>query len=218
MIIAIDGPAGAGKSTIAKKLSKQMGYMYLDTGAIYRTITLDLCNRNIDIENKKLLEDSLADIDMKYTMDHIYLNGKIVDDEIRTESISQKTSQYSSKSEIRVFAVDMQRNISLNEDIVLEGRDIGTVVFPNADYKFYLTASEEVRGNRRYKDMVDKGMDTSLNAIIKSIKERDFNDKNREISPLAKADDAIEIDTTSMTIDEVVEKMVSCIKGGTNAL
>lgn len=218
MIIAIDGPAGAGKSTIAKKLSKQMGYMYLDTGAIYRTITLDLCNRNIDIENKELLEDSLADIDMKYTMDHIYLNGKIVDDEIRTESISQKTSQYSSKSEIRVFAVDMQRNISLNEDIVLEGRDIGTVVFPNADYKFYLTASEEVRGKRRYKDMVDKGMDTSLNAIINSIKERDFNDKNREISPLAKADDAIEIDTTSMTIDEVVEKMVSCIKGGTNAL
>ena len=218
MIIAIDGPAGAGKSTIAKKLSKQMGYMYLDTGAIYRTITLDLCNRNIDIENKELLEYSLADIDMKYTMDHIYLNGKIVDDEIRTESISQKTSQYSSKSEIRVFAVDMQRNISLNEDIVLEGRDIGTVVFPNADYKFYLTASEEVRGKRRYKDMVDKGMDTSLNAIINSIKERDFNDKNREISPLAKADDAIEIDTTSMTIDEVVEKMVSCIKGGTNAL
>jgi len=218
MIIAIDGPAGAGKSTIAKKLSKEMGYVYLDTGAIYRTITLDLCNRNIDIENKVLLANSLANIDMKYTMEHIYLNGMIVDDEIRTESISKKTSHYSSKSEIRVFAVAMQRKISLNEDIVLEGRDIGTVVFPNADYKFYLTASEDVRGERRYKDMVDKGMDTSLKEIIDSIKERDFNDKNREISPLTKADDAIEIDTTSMTINEVVEKMVRCIKGGVNAL
>jgi cytidylate kinase len=218
MIIAIDGPAGAGKSTIAKKLSKKMGYMYLDTGAIYRTITLDFCNRNIDIENKKMLKDYLLNIDMKYTVDHIYLNGKIVDDDIRTESISQKTSQYSSKSEIRAFAVEMQRNISLNENIVLEGRDIGTVVFPNADYKFYLTANEEIRGQRRYKDMLDKGMDTSLKKIINSIKERDFNDKNREISPLVKAKDAIEIDTTSMTIEEVVEKIISCIKGGVNAI
>ncbi|SHI70425.1 cytidylate kinase [Dethiosulfatibacter aminovorans DSM 17477] len=218
MIIAIDGPAGAGKSTIAKKLSKQMGYMYLDTGAIYRTITLDLCNRHIDVENKELLAESLSEIDMEYTTDHIFLNGKIVDDEIRTESISQKTSHYSSKSEIRVFAVEMQRNISLNEDIVLEGRDIGTVVFPNADYKFYLTASEEERGKRRYKDMIDKGMDTTLEEIVDSIKKRDFNDKNREIAPLSKADDAIEIDTTSMTIDEVVEKMVNCIKGGVSAL
>lgn len=218
MIIAIDGPAGAGKSTIAKKLSKQMGFMYLDTGAIYRTITLDLCNRNIDIEDRELLAGSLEGIDIEYTMDHIFLNGKIVDDEIRTESISQKTSLYSSKPEIRVFAVEMQRSISMNEDIVLEGRDIGTVVFPNADYKFYLTASEKERGKRRYRDMVDKGMDTTLEEIIESIKTRDFNDKNRKISPLTKADDAIEIDTTSMTIDEVVEKMVSCIKGGVSAL
>jgi cytidylate kinase len=112
----------------------------------------------------------------------------------------------------------MQRNISLNENIVLEGRDIGTVVFPNADYKFYLTANEEIRGQRRYKDMLDKGMDTSLKKIINSIKERDFNDKNREISPLVKAKDAIEIDTTSMTIEEVVEKIISCIKGGVNAI
>jgi cytidylate kinase len=218
MIIAIDGPAGAGKSTIAKKLSKELGYVYLDTGAIYRTITLDLCNRNIDIDDKNILSASLANINMRYTMDHIYLNGKIVDDDIRTESISQKTSHYSSKAEIRVFAVEMQRKISLNEDIVLEGRDIGTVVFPKAEYKFYLTASEEVRGKRRYKDILEKGTDTSLEEIINGIKKRDYNDKNREISPLAKADDAIEIDTTSMTIDEVVERMINCIKGGVNAL
>lgn len=218
MIIAIDGPAGAGKSTIAKKLSEKMNYMYLDTGAIYRTITLDLCNRNIDIENKKILINSLTNIDMKYTINHIYLNGKIIDDDIRTEYISQKTSEYSKKSEIRLYAVDMQRNISLNENIVLEGRDIGTVVFPNADFKFYLTASEEVRGKRRYNDMKDKGIDASLEEIINNIIKRDYNDENRKIAPLIKANDAIEIDTTSMTIDEVIEKMISYIKGGVNAI
>lgn len=212
MIIAIDGPAGAGKSTIAKLISKKLGFLYIDTGAIFRVITLSLINSKININYEDELINHLENIDFKYTTNHLFLNGKIVDEEIRTEIISNKTSEYSGNYLVRNYALKFQRELANLQNVVLEGRDIGTIVFPNADYKFYLTASEEIRGIRRHKELTNKGIDISLNDVIQNINERDNNDKNRKIAPLKKAKDAIEIDTTHFDIPEIVSKIINCIK------
>jgi cytidylate kinase len=212
MIIAIDGPAGAGKSTVAKKVSRELNFIYLDTGAIYRAIALYLVRNNTDITNDTSIKKALTSINLKYTTEHIYLDNKIVDNELRTEEISKKTSDYSKLYLIREFATSFQRNIAINENVVLEGRDIGTVVFPDAEYKFFLTAKTEIRGKRRFEELLSKGEEASLDAIIKSIEKRDENDKEREIAPLKKAEDAVEIDTSSISIDEVVSIIISYVK------
>jgi cytidylate kinase len=212
MIIAIDGPAGAGKSTVAKKVSRELNFIYLDTGAIYRAIALYLVRNNTDITDNDSVKKALNIINLKYTSEHIYLDNKIVDNELRTELISKKTSDYSKLYLIREFATSFQRDIARNENVVLEGRDIGTVVFPDAEYKFFLTAKAEIRGKRRFEELLTKGEKASLDDIIKSIEKRDENDKEREIAPLKKAEDAIEIDTSSISIDEVVSIIISNIK------
>lgn len=213
MIIAIDGPAGAGKSTIAKGVSKEFNFIYISSGKIYRAIALYLLNNNIDIASKDEIKASLKYINISYE-NELLLNEKPVENEIYSEIISKNTSEISKIDFIREFVQDILREISMNKDIVMDGRDIGTVVFPNADYKFYLTASIAVRAKRRHKELKNKGVNISYKEIYDSIKDRDFNDMNREISPLKKAEDAIVIDSSDMSITKVIEKISSLIKIG----
>ncbi|MDP3387478.1 MAG: (d)CMP kinase [Eubacteriales bacterium] len=212
MIIAIDGPAGAGKSTVARKVSEILGFMFIDTGAIYRAVTYSLIKDNINLGNKEELECYLNRIDLIYTSDHIYFQGSIIDREIREEPISSKTSDYSKNPVIRSFATGFQRKLAENNDVVMEGRDIGTVVFPNADFKFFLTASHEVRGRRRYKELKKSDNGVSLEETIEAIRIRDKNDSNRELAPLKKAADAVEIDTSNIGIDQVIDAIIGYIR------
>ncbi|MFO7887957.1 MAG: (d)CMP kinase [Eubacteriales bacterium] len=206
MIIAIDGPAGAGKSTIAKELSKKFNFTYISSGKIYRSIALYLINNNIDTKDKKLVKNEIKNIDITYD-DEFYLNGNTVEDFINSDLISKLTSDISKFSFIRSFVQNIIENISKGKDIIMDGRDIGTKVFPNADYKFYLTASVEERANRRFKELKEKGLDVKYKAICESIKDRDFNDTHRNISPLKKAGDAVVIDSNNKSIKEVVDEM-----------
>lgn len=212
MIIAIDGPAGAGKSTVAKRVSEILGFMFIDTGAVYRAVTYSLIRDNMDLDNNEELENYLNSMDLKYTTNHIFLQGVVIDSEIREESISSKTSDYSKNPVIRTFATDFQRKLAENNDVVMEGRDIGTVVFPNADFKFFLTASYEVRGRRRYKDLKKSDPDISLEETIESIRIRDKNDSQRELAPLRKAADAVEIDTSDIDIDQVINIIIEYVR------
>ncbi|MBV1757231.1 MAG: (d)CMP kinase [Dethiosulfatibacter sp.] len=212
MIIAIDGPAGAGKSTVAKKVSALLGFMFIDTGAIYRAITYSLIKDGIELDNIELLEDYLNNIDLKYTSEHIYFQGSVIDREIREEIITSKTSDYSKNSIIRSFATDFQRKLAKNNNVVMEGRDIGTVVFPNADFKFFLTASYEIRGLRRYEELKKSDDDVSLEETIEAIRIRDKNDSNRELAPLKKAADAVEIDTSDIGIDQVIDIIIGYVR------
>jgi CMP/dCMP kinase len=212
MIITIDGPAGAGKSSVAKLVSQYLNFLYLDTGGIYRTMTLYLLRHNTDINDPEALKKALESIHIRYTSSHIYLNEQKVDHLLRTESISRNTSDYSKNALIREFATRLQREIARDENVVLEGRDIGTVVFPNAEFKFFLTASDTIRGQRRYEELKKKDISVSLDEIIENIKVRDENDMNREVAPLKKAKDAIEIDTSKLTIEQVAKLIVNHVK------
>ncbi|MBN2287488.1 MAG: (d)CMP kinase [Tissierellales bacterium] len=212
MIITIDGPAGAGKSSVAKLVSQYLNFLYLDTGGIYRTMTLYLLRHNTDINDPEALKKALESIHIRYTSSHIYLNEQKVDHLLRTEAISRHTSDYSKNALIREFATRLQREIARDENVVLEGRDIGTVVFPNAEFKFFLTASDTIRGQRRYEELKKKDTSVSLDKIIENIKKRDENDMNREVAPLIKAKDAIEIDTSKLTIEQVAKLIVNHVK------
>jgi cytidylate kinase len=212
MIIAIDGPAGAGKSTVAKRVSEILGFMFIDTGAIYRAVTYSLVRDEIDLNNRESLENYLKDIDLKYTSEHIYFRDAVIDSEIREETISKKTSDYSKNPVIRSFATDFQRKLAKNNNVVMEGRDIGTVVFPEADHKFFLTASHDVRGRRRYEELKKSNKDITLEKTIEAIRLRDKNDSSRELAPLKKAADAVEIDTSHIGIDEVIETIIGYVR------
>ena len=208
LVIAVDGPAGAGKSTIAKLIAEKLNINYIDTGAMYRAITYKCLQNNIDINNEKEVINIAKNCEIDFKDNNIYLNGEILTDEIRTMEVSNNVSNVAKIKEVRYLMVDVQRNIGKVSSVILDGRDIGSYVFPNADYKFFLIATPEERGNRRYKELVNKGYDVNLEEIIKDIIKRDEIDSNREFAPLVKAEDAIEIDTTGKSINEVVQSVL----------
>ena len=216
MIIAIDGPAASGKSTSAKLLAKELGYLYLDTGAMYRCIAFSILENKIDISNQDSLTKFLKnfEIDLKKTNNNLsfFVNGKNVTNKIRKSDVSQKVSEVSAIPIIREYMVRIQRSFTKNNSCVMEGRDIGTVVFPNAEFKFFFIASDEVRAKRRQLELESLGEKKSLVNLMHEIKKRDKFDSERGHSPLRKAFNAIEVDTTNMTIDEQVNFMISKIK------
>lgn len=204
-IIALDGPSGSGKSTIANILAKKLKISYLNTGSMYRAVTLFFLENNIK-KSDKIDIDLLRKINIDIKEDRVFLNEKDVSDKIRNKEVTENVSWVSSIFLVRKYLVDMQRKISQNKSIILDGRDIGTVVFPNAKYKFFLVASSEVRAKRRYEQ---NEIDKSLEEIQKDIEKRDYLDSHREISPLKKAEDAIEIDSSNLTIDETIEEIIN---------
>ena len=214
--IAIDGPAGTGKSTVAKILAERLDYMYVDTGAMYRTIALACIRKGIDLADEaavsKVCEE--ADISIKYEngVQVMYLDGENVSEAIRNEEVSKAASDTSKFLKVRERLVQMQRDLTKEYNVIMDGRDIGTAVLPNATLKIYLTASVQVRAERRYQEYKEKGIACELEEIKKDIEQRDHNDMTREISPLRKADDAVEVDTSDLTIDEVVQKIIDLWK------
>lgn len=216
MIVAIDGPAASGKSTSAKLLAKELGFLYLDTGAMYRCVSWAVIKDEIDLSNDRQLLNFLKKfkIDLKNTGNRssFYVNNKDVTDLIRKSNISQRVSEVSAVPDIRDFMVDIQRNYAKSENCVMEGRDIGTVVFPKAEVKFFIIASDEVRAKRRKLELESLGEKKSLSELIDEIRRRDDFDSNRGHSPLKKAFDAIEIDTTDLSIDEQVKLMLGIVK------
>ena len=207
--IAIDGPAGAGKSTIAKRLAKELGYQYVDTGAIYRTVAyfLDLLGVSPkDVDGVERYIDELT-VEIEYDEDgvqHMIMNGMDVTADIRTQDISQKASLVSAHAVVREMLLDMQRDVAKQYNVIMDGRDIGTVVLPKANVKIFLTASAEVRAKRRTEELMAKGQKANYAQILKEIQQRDYQDTHREIAPLKMARDSIKVDTSEMDIDQVV--------------
>lgn len=214
MQIAIDGPSGAGKSTIAKELSKRLGYEYLDTGAMYRALALIFSNHGfIEYKNESLVKNLLENIDIDILDGKIYVNGDDVSETIRDEKIGMLASKISSYPQIREFLVDKQREIAKGKNIIMDGRDVGTVILLNAECKIFLTANLSERARRRVEQLKEKGIDSHYDVVLKDIKKRDYDDTHREHSPLKKADDAIEIDCTDLTIEETVNKILRNLPG-----
>lgn len=208
--IALDGPAGAGKSTVAKAVAKELGIVYIDTGAMYRTAALFAIRNGIDIKNEReKLISRLDDIkmDILYTDkgQRMMLLGEDVSDKIRTEEVSMGASNIAVIPEVRLKLVDMQRELAKSKNVIMDGRDIGTYVLPDAELKVFLTASPECRAERRYKENIDKGMDCTLGDILEDIKKRDKNDSERDFAPLKCAEDAVLVDSTNMTLQEVIK-------------
>ncbi len=216
MRIALDGPSGSGKSTVAKRLSKELNILYLDTGAMYRATALKALSLGIDTFDIGGVSSFVGNLDLeiKYIdgTQHTFLDGEDVSEKIREPHVSMAASNISSLKCVRLKMVEMQRKIAASMSCVLDGRDIGSFVLPDADYKFYITASVDVRTERRYAELVAKGHGVDKDLLKKEIEQRDFNDKNRDFAPLVKADDAVLIDTSDMTVDEVVSKILSYIK------
>ena len=212
-IIAIDGPSGSGKGTIAKEVAKRLNYTYIDTGAMYRGVSLKSIRDNIDIKDEKELVNILKNIDIRLTNDgKCFLDDEDVSDEIRSIDVTKRVSKISLIVPLREVMKDKQREYANIDNIVMEGRDITTVIFPNADYKFYLDATVEERANRRYKQNKEKGINASYEDIIESIIERDNDDKNRKVGALKRTDDQIYIDSSDMTIEEVINKIMEEVK------
>ena len=220
MIIAIDGPAASGKSISAKLLAKELNFLYLDTGAMYRCVAFSIMEEQIDISNKNSLRKFLKEfeIDLKYDDGSLtfFANGRNVTNKIRNSNVSQKVSEISAIPVIREYMVDIQRNFTKDNSCVMEGRDIGTVVFPDAEIKFFVVASDEARAKRRQIDLESLGERRSLNDVMDEIKKRDKHDSERGHSPLRKAFNAIEVDTTNMSINEQVSFMINKVKLTTN--
>ncbi len=211
-IVAIDGPAGSGKGTVAEILSKKCNLVNIDTGATYRCVALAMLRNNLTLDDRDKIIELSKNIDIKFGLNNeVYLNGEDVTKEIRSKEVTQIVSQVSSIVEVRKNMVELQRNLAKDYDAVMEGRDITTVVLPNANYKFYLDASLEARVNRRVKQNKEKNIDMSYDEIYENIKARDYNDMHKEVGSLMRTDDQIYIDSTNMTIDEVVDKMVNII-------
>ena len=210
--IAIDGPAGAGKSTIAKALAKELGFRYVDTGAIYRTVAyfLDLLGVSPkDVDGVERYIDELTVV-IEYDDEgkqHMLMNGMDVSDEIRTQDISQKASLVSAHAVVREALLDMQRDVAKHYNVIMDGRDIGTVVLPKADVKIFLTATPEVRAKRRYDELIAKGQKAQLETILKEIKQRDYQDTHREIAPLKMCRDSVKLDTSELDVDGVMAEM-----------
>lgn len=209
--IAIDGPSGAGKSTIAKAVAKKLGIDYIDTGAMYRAVGYKVKTNGVNVENADDLRKMLDDTDIDFVNGDIKLDGQSVNDVIRTPEISKMASIVSAKAPVRTKLVEIQRNMGTRKSIIMDGRDIGTNVLKDAEYKIYLTASAEERADRRYKELVEKGQTVNYDQILQDIKDRDHNDMTRELNPLCKADDATELDTTGMNIEQVIDAVLGIV-------
>ena len=216
MNIAIDGPAGAGKSTIAKKVAKEMGFIYVDTGAMYRAMALYILQHGIDEKNEQAIAAACDDIDVALRYEageqRVLLCGEDVSKEIRREEVGNMASVTSVYGCVRKKLVSLQQQLAAKEDVIMDGRDIGTCVLPQAPLKIYLTASVETRAKRRYKELCEKNVTCDLAEIMKDIEDRDYRDMHREISPLKQAEDAVLVDSSDMTIDEVVTTIITFAK------
>lgn len=214
--VAIDGPAGAGKSTIAKLVAKEKGFIYVDTGAMYRGLAIHFIKKGIaPEETDKIIsacEDAEVTIGYENGIQQIYLNGENITAMLREEAVGNMASVSSAVPAVRAKLLDLQRNLAETKDVVMDGRDIGTNILPNADVKVYLTASVECRAQRRYKELTEKGVECNLEEIAKDIEERDYRDMNRDIAPLRQAEDAVLVDSSDMTIEEVVEAIKKLCK------
>ena len=210
--VAIDGPAGAGKSTIAKLVGKEFGLMYINTGAMYRAVALVASKQGVTANEPEKLLEIIKDMEMHFENDDLILNGKNIQDEITLPEISGMVSEYASIPEVRVELVKLQRLMSEQYDVIMDGRDIGTVVLKDSKYKFFLTASAEERANRRYKEFINRGIDVNYDELLKDIIKRDHIDSTRKVDPLRKADDATEIDSSNYNIQQVVEIICNYIK------
>ena len=208
-LIAIDGPVGAGKSTVAKITAKKLNIIYVDTGAMYRAVGLYVTRKGLDTKKSEDVNSVLGEINLDVKLSNegqmIYLNGEDVTKLIRTPEISMAASNVSAIPEVRVKLVDMQRKLAETKSVIMDGRDIGTVVLPNATTKIYLNAELDERADRRYKELIKKGQDVTFEDVKADIVKRDTNDMSRAVSPLKKADDAIELDTTGLTLEEVID-------------
>lgn len=212
MIIGIDGPAGSGKTTVAKLLAKRLGIFYLDTGAMYRALTLKAIEIKVDLSDQDTLKKIAGELSLEFKEGRVYLDGLDVSDRIRTPFIDKSISLVVAQPEVRAVMVKLQRNMVAKGDFVVEGRDITTVVFPEAKYKFYLDASPSTRTKRRFKELSEKGMNVNFQEIAQDLKRRDNADMTRKVSPLKLSKDAICIDTTNLTILQTAEEIIKHIK------
>lgn len=215
--VAIDGPAGAGKSTISKKAAETLGYIYIDTGALYRTVALAALRAKKDLDNQSDIATVLTDdllVELKYIdgAQRMFLNGEDVSDLIRTPEASMAASKVSAVAQVRAYLFDLQKKLAKENNCIMDGRDIGTVVLPDAKVKIFLTASAEARAQRRYKELIEKKMDVCYEDVLSEMKERDYNDSHRAVAPLKQADDAILCDTSNLTLEESIELIIKTIK------
>ncbi len=215
-VVAIDGPAGSGKGTITKLVGKKLGLINIDTGATYRCVTLEVINRGYSIKEEDKIVNLLKNIKIEFKNDNeeekVFLNGKDVTNEIRTKEVNEMVSQVSHIPEVRKNMADFQRKIAEGKNVIMEGRDIATNVFPNADVKIYLDATPEERAKRRMKQNEEKGIVSTYEEVLENIKFRDYNDKTSSVAPLKQAEDAIYIDSSNLSIEEVTEKVIEIIK------
>ncbi len=214
--VAIDGPAGAGKSTVSRAAAKAVGYIYVDTGALYRAVGVNALRNGIDTKDKPAVAATLADISVDLVFENgeqkVLLNGEDVSTEIRTPPASMAASDVSAVPEVRAFLFDLQRDIAARNNCIMDGRDIGTVVLPDAKVKIFLTASPEERAMRRYKELIEKGNDVKYEEVLEDLVQRDYNDSHREIAPLKPAEDGVILDTTGMSLEESVNAIIEIIK------
>lgn len=214
--VAIDGPAGAGKSTLSRKAAERLGYIYVDTGALYRAVALKFISCGIDTEIKcdinEILKDTKVELRFIEGEQRVFLNGNDVSDDIRTPEVSMMASAVSAKAEVRAFLLDLQRNIAKTNNVVMDGRDIGTVVLPEATVKIFLTASSDIRAKRRYDELIAKGVKVEFEDVYNDLVERDNNDMNRENAPLKQADDAYLFDTSKLDFEQSLNALVDIIK------
>ena len=214
--VAIDGPAGAGKSTIAKRVAKEKDFIYIDTGAMFRAMAIHFLRCGIAADDHEKISEAVKDVNVTISYvngeQNVFLNGENVTGQLRTEEVGNMASASSVNGDVRKKLLELQRKLAASANVVMDGRDIGTVVLPDADVKVYLTASVEVRAQRRYKELIEKGQEADLEKIKKDIEERDYRDMNRDIAPLRQAEDAILVDSSYMTIDENVQAILDLIK------
>lgn len=215
--VAIDGPAGAGKSTIARAAAKELGFIYVDTGALYRSIGLNALRNNIDIADSDAVEASLKNLKVELAFDDkgaqiVLLNGEDVSSLIRTPEVSMAASKVSAIPAVRAFLLDLQRNMAKTQSVIMDGRDIGTVVLPDAEVKIFLTASPEIRAKRRYDELIEKGQDVKYEDVLADVIERDYNDSHRDIAPLKPAEDSKLADTSLLTLEESISLIINLVK------
>jgi cytidylate kinase len=210
--IAIDGPSGAGKSTIAKRVAQELAIDYIDTGAMYRAVGLKMLRLGIPMEENEVLLEMLGNTDVDFSEGKVYLDGEDVSGLIRTQEVSKAASDCSAFASVRRKLVELQQAMGRRKSVIMDGRDIGTVVLRDAEYKFYLTATAEERAMRRYKELREKGSEDTYEKVLEDVNRRDYNDMHREVDPLRQAEDAVLIDSTNMSIDEVVDFVISRVR------